>query len=301
MLRRHDGELLGGQPHEIAHGEEAHQVHEPFQERLVERRTILLAHDRLDAVGGEALAVRPVAPERVEHVGDADDHGAEIQLSAADALRISAEVLLEVMLERDDRRERRHLRRPSQDVRAVHNVALHEVEFFLVQLIGLVQHIERRVDLADVVHERREAELAQQRPFDIQRAGLGHRQRRHVDHVRESVVVVFLERRQGHQRRAVLRDELGEALDDFPGGARVGLIPGLCRVPKAFRGFDRGSVHAPRRRDPRLIVGGLIDRDFSHRDMTNAARDELFAERHGRVPVAERGHEAAHFLARQPL
>ena len=75
------------------------------------------------------------------------------------------------------------------------------------QLARLVQDLERRVDLADVVHQRGEPELAQQRPVDVERARLRHRQRRDVHHVRERVVVVLLQRGERHQRRAVLRHD----------------------------------------------------------------------------------------------
>ena len=90
---------------------------------------------------------------------------------------------------------------------------LHDGELLVGQLVGLVQDLGRRADLADVVHQRRQAELAQQRPVDAERARLAHRQDRHVHHVRERVVVVVAHRGQRHQRRAVLRDGLGEPVD----------------------------------------------------------------------------------------
>ena len=65
------------------------------------------------------------------------------------------------MLERHNRRECRHFRRPPQDVGAVDDMALHDLEFVLRQLVRLVQHFERCVDLADVMHEGRKAELTQ--------------------------------------------------------------------------------------------------------------------------------------------
>src|ERR1700674_3606053 len=100
MLGRDHRELLGAQAHEIADGEEPHQVDESLQERLVEGRVALLAHDGPDARGGESLPVRTVAPERLEDVSDSDDHRTQVERPAADAFRIPAQILLEMMLER---------------------------------------------------------------------------------------------------------------------------------------------------------------------------------------------------------
>ena len=94
------------------------------------------------------------------------------------------------MLEGDDRREDRHLGRPAQDLGAVDDVAPHDRELVVGQLVRLVQNLLRRADLADVVHQRRQAELAQQPAVDAERARLAHGQDRHVHHVGERVVVV---------------------------------------------------------------------------------------------------------------
>ena len=281
VLRGDDRELVGVQAHEVADRKQSHQVDEPLQQRLIERRIALLAHDRADARGRQPLAVRAVASERVEDVGNADDHRAEVQLAAADVLGIPAEILLQMMLEGDDRRERGHFRRPPQNVRAVHDVLLHDLEFLFVQLVGLVQDFERRVDLADVVHQRREAEFAQQRALDIEGARLGHGERRDVHHVRERVVVVLLQRRQRHQRRAVLRDEPGEAVDDLPRRARVRLVAGLGRLPQRLGRFDRRRIDAPRRRDAGLLVGHFLDDDAAERHVAHAAGDEPIGQWRG--------------------
>ena len=47
-------------------------------------------------------------------------------------------------------------------------VPLHDRELGVGQLVGLVQDLERRPHLADVVHQRGEAELAQQRAVDAE-------------------------------------------------------------------------------------------------------------------------------------
>ncbi len=128
------------------------------------------------------------------------------------------------------------------------------------QLAGLVQHLERRVDLADVVHQRGEPELAQQRAVQVERARLRHRQRRDVHHVRERVVVVLLQRGQRHQRRAVLGHQPCEAVDDLPRGAGIGLFAGLGRLPQRFGRLHRRRVDPLGGDDAGLLVGDLLDR-----------------------------------------
>ena len=232
MLRGDHGDFVAAQPHEVADRKQSHQVDEAFEQRLVEGRVALLAHDAADPRGCQPLPVRTVAAQRVEDVGDRHDHRAQVQLAAADLLRIPAQILPQVVLEGDNRRQRRHLRRPPQDVRAVDDVPFHDREFFVRQLVRFVEHVERRVHFADVVHQRGEAELAQQRSVDVQRARLRHRQRRHVHHVRERVVVVLLQRRQRHQRRPVLRDDVRQAVDDLSRILRVRFLAGLRLLPQ---------------------------------------------------------------------
>ena len=70
----------------------------------------------------------------------------------------------QVVLEGHDRRERRDVGRRPQDLGAVDDVALHDRELVVGQLVRLVEDLERRPHLADVVHQRGEAELAQQGP-----------------------------------------------------------------------------------------------------------------------------------------
>ena len=135
------------------------------------------------------------------------------------------------MLEGDHRRDRRHLRRAAQDLRAVDDVHAHDRELVVGQLVGLVQDLGRRAHLADVVHQRRQAELAQQRAVDAERARLRHRQDRHVHHVRERVVVVVLERGQRDQRGAVLRHRLRQRVDQRARRLRIGRAFGLGASP----------------------------------------------------------------------
>ena len=70
MLGGDDGELVRAEANQSADREQPHQVDEPLQQRLVERRVVLFAHDAADADGRQPFAVRAVAAQRVEHVGD---------------------------------------------------------------------------------------------------------------------------------------------------------------------------------------------------------------------------------------
>ena len=156
---------------------------------------------------------------------------------ALDAERVAAAVDAQVVLEGDDRREDRHLRRAAQDLGAVHGVPPHDRELVVGQLVGLVQDLLRRPDLADVVHQRRQAELAQQPSFDAERARLAHRQDRHVHHVRERVVVVVAHRGQRHQRGAVLGDGVGQPFDRLQRRRQVGL-PSVAALSQAVSAAD---------------------------------------------------------------
>ena len=86
--------------------------------------------------------------------------------------------------------------------------------------------------IADVVHQRGEAEFPEQRSFDAQAARLTHRQDRDVHHVRECVVVVVLQRGEREERGAVLRDRLRERVDHAARGIRVRLAFGVGALPQ---------------------------------------------------------------------
>ena len=211
----------------------------------------MLAHDGPDPGGGQSLPVGSVAAQRIEHVRDADDHRAEVQRAAADVLRIARKILLQMMFERDDRRESRHAGRLSQNVGAVHHMLFHDVELFLGELVRLVEHLGGRVHFSDVVHECRQAELAQQRSVYVQRARLRHGQHRHVDHVSERVIVVSLQRRQRDERRSSVADESGQRVDDGARRIRIWLLAGSSGVPERFSGRHRLGVGLARGSDTR--------------------------------------------------
>ena len=89
------------------------------------------------------------------------------------------------------------------------------------------------------MHQRGQAELAQQRAVDPEAARLAHGQDRHVHHVRERVVVVVLQRRQRQQRGAVLRDRLRQRIDHAARSVRVGHPLDSRAVPQRLRHLDR--------------------------------------------------------------
>src|SRR5262249_55996844 len=89
MLVRDDADRVRVEAHERPDREEADQVDEAPQQLLVERRIVLLAHDRLDAVARQALAIDAVAPQRVVDVSDANDLGTKGQPAMSDAGRLA--------------------------------------------------------------------------------------------------------------------------------------------------------------------------------------------------------------------
>ena len=100
MLVGDHADLLGLQPDQRADRKEPDQVDEAAQQLLVERRVVLLAHDRLDAIARQPFAVDARAAERIVHVRDADDLRAQVQRSVPDVGRIAGQVLAQVVLDR---------------------------------------------------------------------------------------------------------------------------------------------------------------------------------------------------------
>jgi len=96
----------------------------------------------------------------VVDVGNAAEHGAEVETGAMPAERIPGASEAQAVLEGDDRRSGRHFGRPAQDLGAVDDVHPHDRELAVGQLVGLVEDLAGRAHLADVVHQSRQAELA---------------------------------------------------------------------------------------------------------------------------------------------
>ena len=225
MRLDHHGNLARVESYEVARRVHTDELREATHEVLIELRPVLASQHGQDAVGRKRLLVGTLRPHGVVHVRDAAEHRAEVERGARRPFGIAAAVEPQVMLERHDGRERRHIGRGPQDLCAVDDVALHDREFRLGEHVRLVENLERCAHLPDVVHERGQPELAQQRTVDAKRPRLRHRQDRHVHHVGEGVVVVLLQRSERHQGRAVLRHRLGEAVDHRAGhgGVRASL------------------------------------------------------------------------------
>jgi hypothetical protein len=68
----------------------------------------------------------------------------------------------------------------------------HDPPLVALELARLVQHVERDLELADVVEERGEPDGVQPRPLDAERARLGQGEQGDVDRVHEGVVVCVL-------------------------------------------------------------------------------------------------------------
>ena len=294
MHAEDDRDLVRAEPDEVARRIDAEQLGESPDQVLIELRAFVALQHREDAVARERLLIGALGAHRVVDVGNRAHHRAEVHRLALHGERIAAAVEAQVMLEGDDRRQDRHLRRPPQNLGAVDDVPPHDHELVVGQLAGLVEDFLRRADLADVVHQGREAELAQQLAVDAERARLGHRQDRHVHHVRERVVVVVLQRGERQQRRAILRHRLRERIDDPPAGVRIGLAFDMRGVPQPLGDGDRIAVQPLERRD---VVGQPVDGLERRRRVGHAfglgALDQRFGRGHGAgVHLPDRGDVA---------
>ena len=122
--------------------------------------------------------------------------------------------------------------------------------------------------------------LAQQRAVDAEAARLRHRENRHVHHVREGVVVVLLQRRQRHQRRAVVHDRLREAVDHRLRRGRVGLRVRARAFPHHAGDRHGVGVHAADRRRVGLFLGHpLFERDAADADVRRFELRRRFLQR----------------------
>mgnify|MGYP003694298329 CR=1 FL=1 len=160
--------------HQVARRIDAEQLREAAHQVLIEllcrRCASCTARMRSDR---ERLLIGALRSHRVVDVGDAAQHGAEVEAAARHA-------------ERDSR-----CRRAAGDARtrstgasagisgvrrrisAPSTTCMRMIANSLVgQLVRLVEDLGRRPHLADVVHQRRQAELAQQRAVDAERARL---------------------------------------------------------------------------------------------------------------------------------
>src|SRR6185436_10280595 len=123
---------------------------------------------------------------------------------------------------------------------------------------------------------------------------------RDVHHVRERVVVVLLQRRQRHQRRAVLRDDVGEAVDDLARAFRIGLVARLRLLPQRLGRRDRGAVHAARRLDAERVLRRVLDRELADDHALDASCGEPVEQRRPRPAVGELAEKRLHFRRGHP-
>ena len=101
-----------------------------------------------------------------------------------------------------------------------------------------------------------------------------HREDRDVHHVRERVVVVALERGEGDERGAILRDGLGERVDHAARCTRVGAALRHRLLPEPFR--DRRGLVVGRpdgRRIGQRRVHALLDLDAADLHVGQAGSD----------------------------
>ena len=201
------------------------------------------------------------------------------------------------MLEGHDRSEDRHFRRPAQDLRAVNRVPAHDLELRIRQFVRLVQDVLRRADLADVVHERGEPQLAQQPAVDPERPRLAHREDGDVHHVRERVVVVTAHGGERHERGPIMGDGIGQPFDCLQRRRQIGFAVPFGAFPHRLRGGDGAGVELP---DGRHVAADAVRPAVVGRDASDADMSE-FPVGPRRIRLAERGEgkdEGAELLLR---
>ena len=133
-------------------------------EVLIELLPVVAFQNLQNAVGRKRLLIRAMRSHGVVDVGNAAQHGGDVQRRPRDAMRVPRAVEPQMVFEGDNRSERRDFRRAPKDFCAIDDVALHDDELLVRQLVRLVQDVERRSDLADVMHERRQTELRSSAP-----------------------------------------------------------------------------------------------------------------------------------------
>src|SRR5262249_56409270 len=101
------------------------------------------------------------------------------------------------------------------------------------------------------------------------------------------------------QRRAILRDELRQAVDDLARRGGIGLVARLRRLPQRLRRLDRSVVDALGGRDARVGRADVVDDDLSERHVSDAVRRQTVRERDWGPAFAQGADEDANLLARQ--
>ena len=111
-------------------------------------------------VGRRGGLVDALARDRVVDVGDGGDARELLDLGAVEALGVAGAVDALVVVAHDGDRDRREVG-GAQELDAGVRVGLHDRHLVAGQAAGLVEDLGRDGELADVVHQQAEAELAQ--------------------------------------------------------------------------------------------------------------------------------------------
>ena len=140
------------------------ELQRPIEQALEQQRIERAALAVYDHPQGGLVVIRGLvaahACQRVVHIGNRNDLRRNRDRLAGQTVRIAAAVIALVVPARDLIRglEQRLLireRQAVQDIRADRRVRLHDLEFFLCQLAGLVDDLIRNADLADIVQRGR--------------------------------------------------------------------------------------------------------------------------------------------------
>ena len=140
----------------FAHRQDLRQNGDELLHQLrIETRARFALDQRDRVLDGPGLLVGAHRRQRVEHVGDRRDAAHQRDLFALEAPVIAGAVPLLVMGQGDEPRHRQEaVAVLADDLAAERHVLAHDLDFVVVQLPGLEQHVVADADLADVVHGR---------------------------------------------------------------------------------------------------------------------------------------------------
>ena len=133
-------------------GHFGHHRHEHLDDGRVEGASGFLLQERDRGIVRHRLVIRTIGCERVEVVDDREDTGAQRDLVALEALRITLAVPALVVAE-DQRSHRVRKRHRADDLGAHLRVHADLLELFLRQRSGFRQDVLRHGELADVVQQ----------------------------------------------------------------------------------------------------------------------------------------------------
>ena len=192
---------------------------------------------------GEPRAVRSIARERIEHVGDSDDATLERDLVALEAPRVAAPVPALVMCPGDRRRQLEQVAAgAAEQIVADVRVLVHQPALLVGQHSRLAQDLVRDRDLADVVQRRGQPQQLDPRLGDAERCGDVGGERAHAFEMGAGGAVVILDR----TTEPAQRSRIGALERRLRRVAPLGLeLPAMQRV----RDVDDQVVGGERLRD----------------------------------------------------